>query len=154
MTVENIMTGSLEAVPQTDMDISGLRCGSGSTMCVNRANNNASNLESHTTGKDIISYTGLLDGPVPHKLGFIENTLGSFDKVKDDNESDAESLEEGSVLTTGEEWRSQLSYRGFSHVNATQSATDNGGPESRDRFYEANLHNSVLDGTRSSNKLA
>lgn len=149
-TVEDLMTNEKEVcVPSALVDISGLRCGSGSTLCSGRAGYNAGNLDKHSTGKDIITYTGLLDSPISHKLGIIENTKGSFNKVMDDgsSESENESVEDGATLTTGEEWRAQLNYRGFSHINAVQKATDNGGPEARDRFYEANLHNSELHGT-------
>ena len=144
-TVKDERTGILMEVPQADLDISGLSCGSGSTLCTRRAVNNASNMSDHSTGKDILLYTKLLDGSVPHRLGLIENTVGSFDKVRDDcSETDSEEAEQ--VLTTGEEWRAQLRHRGFSHVKIVQSAGDNGGPESRMRFYEGNLHSSSLGG--------
>ena len=151
------MTGVWVKVPSALIDISGLRCGSGSTLCIHRSGYNASNLETHTTGKDIIPYANILDGPVMHKLGFIENTLGSVDKVVDEgsgSEDGDSSDEEESLLTTGEEWRAQLNHRGFSHVNAIQRAIKNGGPEERNRFYEANLHFSELHGAPTSQHLA
>ena len=76
-SVVNIHTGVPEEVPQCDVDVSGLRCGSGSNMNNVRCSCTAKNIEKHSTGQDVCTYCSNLDGRVPHKLGFVENTTGS-----------------------------------------------------------------------------
>ena len=135
-SVVNIHTGVPEEVPQCDVDVSGLRCGSGSNMNNVRCSCTAKNIEKHSTGQDVCTYCSNLDGRVPHKLGFVDNTTGTLEDRDADNESDEE-------LSIGAEWRIQMNFRGFNPLSRTVLADRHGGPEFRKRFYEMNASSSA-----------
>ena len=139
-TVKNLHTDLDVDVPQSDLDLSGLRCGSGSNLNNKKTKCKANNITTHSTGEDIVSYCRNLDGPVPHKVGIVENvtdTLGkSTGRDQEDSESDGE---ESGDLSIGAEWRTQLDVRGFKHSSRTVEAQNNGGPQWRKRYYEVDV---------------
>ena len=138
LMVLNDFTGREETVSKAMIDISGIRCGSDSTLNTRRASNNGPNMARHSTGQDVGLYCDHMDGPVAPDMGFVENVSKSLTKRGGEDDSSDDSETEAKPLSMSDEWHTQLNVRGRNTIGRTQFALRNGGPASRLRHYQMN----------------
>ena len=129
--VTNLYTNEEEPVAKAMIDISGLMCGSGSSLNNYRKQNKATNMKKHSTGEDICTYCALLDGPSCPELGIVENVSNA---LNEDEDSETDSEDE---LSTSAEWVTQIEGRGRVMHGRSIQAKRHGGPASRLRYYQA-----------------
>ena len=127
-------------VPFTNGGIQGISCGTGSTLHVNRAGKDASNMSDHSSGRDLGRFEDLLTPPATASslLEFVENVTES------DRPDEASSL--------ANEMRGFMNAIGFVTLSGMQEADDFGGEAARTRFYAANLRRSDACGRRALSK--